>query len=211
MSMQFDTTVDLKISAYIPGEYILNENQKLDIYKRIAGIESREEMDDMRDELLDRFGDLPHSVEHLLRISYLRTLAHNAGVTGVSGDMNSVSLAMFHGDKVDFEGIKALLESHKEPVPAPKKAPGSARGLTASACGSRVPKGYGEVGKREGAAGAQKPPEYYLQFAADKKNPAFRMTFPSGKKMTEERLLELIEQALSEIGKIDRHSISAEL
>ncbi|MBO4391492.1 MAG: transcription-repair coupling factor [Lachnospiraceae bacterium] len=216
MAMQFDTTVDLKISAYIPGEYILNENQKLDIYKRIAGIESREEMDDMRDELLDRFGDLPHSVEHLLRISYLRMLGHKNGVTAIGGDMTAVSVAMFSGAKVDFAKLSALLESHKEPALIPKKVPGAARGLSASVGGSRVPKGFSEVGKRGNQAGTRESgagsrengngspgaADYYLQFAAGAENPTFRMTFPKGKKMTEDRLLELIEEALSEIGSI---------
>ena len=44
---------------YIPASYIPNEYQKLDIYKRIAGIETEEEMDDMIEELIDRFGDIP--------------------------------------------------------------------------------------------------------------------------------------------------------
>ena len=53
----FETTIDLNIDAFIPDSYIGNEFQKLDIYKRIAGIESQQEYDDMLEELIDRFGE----------------------------------------------------------------------------------------------------------------------------------------------------------
>ena len=52
----FETTIDLNIDAFIPDSYIGNEFQKLDIYKRIAGIESQQEYDDMLEERIDRFG-----------------------------------------------------------------------------------------------------------------------------------------------------------
>ena len=55
--------VDCDIDAYIPASYIKNEYQKLDIYKRISGIENQEEYMDMQDELIDRFGDIPKPVE----------------------------------------------------------------------------------------------------------------------------------------------------
>ncbi|RAZ19285.1 hypothetical protein DK853_51505, partial [Klebsiella oxytoca] len=59
----FNTSVDLDVDAFIPPAYIVNEIQKLDIYKRIAGIENQVESDDMKEELLDRFGDIPVAVE----------------------------------------------------------------------------------------------------------------------------------------------------
>ena len=60
---QFTTTMDLNIDAFIPESYIKNEYQKLDIYKRIAAITTEEEMDDMTEELIDRFGDIPKKVQ----------------------------------------------------------------------------------------------------------------------------------------------------
>ncbi len=81
----FATVVDLDVDAFIPPEYIVNEVQKLDIYKRIAGIENIRERDDMRDELLDRFGEVPTSVENLLRISLIRVAAHRLYMTELKG------------------------------------------------------------------------------------------------------------------------------
>lgn len=60
------------MNAYIPGTYIRSESQKLDIYKRIAGIETFEESEDMQDELLGRFGDLPKAVQNLLAVACLK-------------------------------------------------------------------------------------------------------------------------------------------
>ena len=74
----FESAVDCDINAYIPVGYIKNEYQKLDIYKRISAIENEDEYMDMQDELIDRFGELPKPVENLLKIAYLKALAHQA-------------------------------------------------------------------------------------------------------------------------------------
>ena len=79
----FTTTMDLNVDAYIPESYIPNEYQKLDIYKRIAGIENEEELEDMTEELLDRFGDIPKRVQQLLTIAGLKALAHSCYITSV--------------------------------------------------------------------------------------------------------------------------------
>ena len=81
----FSTVIDLDVDAFIPPSYIVNEVQKLDIYKRIAGIENVKERDDMRDELLDRFGEIPKSVDNLLRIALIRVAAHRLFLTEVKG------------------------------------------------------------------------------------------------------------------------------
>lgn len=79
----FETTIDLDIDAFIPDSYIGNEFQKLDIYKRIAGIENEEEYEDMLEELLDRFGDPPKPVMNLMGIANLKALAHKAYITEI--------------------------------------------------------------------------------------------------------------------------------
>ena len=83
VSEDISVSVDMDIDAYIPDSYIVNENQKMDVYKRIASISSKEEMDDMRDELTDRFGNIPKSVDNLLLIAYLRVLAKDVFVTDI--------------------------------------------------------------------------------------------------------------------------------
>ena len=79
----FETTIDLNMDAFIPDTYISNEFQKLDIYKRIAGIESQQEYDDMLEELIDRFGEPPKAVLNLLAIARLKALAHQGYITEI--------------------------------------------------------------------------------------------------------------------------------
>ena len=109
----FDTSVDLKITAYIPDEYIANEGQKLDIYKRIAGIENEDEAEDMRDELIDRFGEPPACVENLLQISMIRKMAHDAFVTAVAGGMKQITLTMTPMANVNMDRLMSLLSQYR--------------------------------------------------------------------------------------------------
>ena len=90
----FETQIDLDIDAFIPGEYIMNEVQKLDIYKRIASIESKDEAGELADELEDRFGKVPESVSNLLRITLLKEKAHKVYITDVRGGKGQIKLLM---------------------------------------------------------------------------------------------------------------------
>ena len=108
----FQTTIDLNINAYIPDSYIRNENQKLDIYKRISAIENEEDMDDMTEELIDRFGDIPKTVQQLLHAAALKNLAHAAYVTAVEQKGDAIRFVMYERAKIDPAKIPALLASY---------------------------------------------------------------------------------------------------
>ena len=81
----FETNVDLSVDAYIPSTYIKSEYQKLDIYKRIAAIESEEELSDMKDELVDRYGSLSTPAANLLNIALIKSMAHKIGIMEMKG------------------------------------------------------------------------------------------------------------------------------
>ena len=108
----FETTIDLDIDAFIPEYYIVNEMQKLDIYKRIAGIENQEEYEDMLEELLDRFGEPPKAVMNLLFIANLKALAHKAYMTEVKQRGNTVKMTMYERAKINPAGIPPLLTEY---------------------------------------------------------------------------------------------------
>lgn len=112
IAMDFATVVDLDVDAFIPPTYIVNEVQKLDIYKRIAGIENEKERDDMRDELLDRFGEIPVSVDNLLRISLIRVAAHSLYLTEVKGKNERITLTFRPDAGIDPLGIPVLLRKY---------------------------------------------------------------------------------------------------
>lgn len=75
-----ETSVELKVSAYIADSYIEDEILKLEMYKKIADIESREDLLEVSNELRDRFGDLPPEVEAILKISLIRSQGEKLGV-----------------------------------------------------------------------------------------------------------------------------------
>ena len=102
---------DMDIDAFIPDTYIVNEAQKLDIYKRIATIASREESEDMRGELLDRFGTLPKPVENLLRIALLRERVRPLSVLEINGKKDRLRFMMDPRAKIRTENIEYLLHS----------------------------------------------------------------------------------------------------
>lgn len=81
----FETNVDLSVDAYIPSTYIKSEYQKIDIYKRIAAIESEEELSDMKDELVDRYGSLSTPAVNLLNIALIKSMAHKIGIMEMKG------------------------------------------------------------------------------------------------------------------------------
>lgn len=110
-SESYDTVVECDIDAYIPASYIKNEYQKLDIYKRISVIETGDEYMDMQDELMDRFGDIPRSVDNLLSIAALRALAHRAYVTEVIINRQEVRLTMYQKARLQVEKLPELVSS----------------------------------------------------------------------------------------------------
>lgn len=108
----FATLIDLDVDAFIPPTYIVNEVQKLDIYKRIAGIENVKERDDMKDELLDRFGDIPKSVDNLLRIALIRVAAHRLFMTEIKGKSERITFTFRPDAAVDPLKIPELLKKY---------------------------------------------------------------------------------------------------
>ena len=84
MAMQeLATRVDLKVDAFLPGDYVHDERQRMEMYKRIASLRTDIEREDIEEEMIDRFGDLPAPVVNLLDIAQLRALAQGLGVAQV--------------------------------------------------------------------------------------------------------------------------------
>ena len=109
----FETSVDLNVDAYIPDSYISNEFQKLDIYKRIAGIETRQDYDDMLEELLDRFGEPGKAVLNLLAIAKLKAIAHQGYVTEIKQTGKTVRFTLYEKARLNTEGFPALMQKYR--------------------------------------------------------------------------------------------------
>ncbi len=111
--LRVDTSIDCDTDAFIPDEYIPDEYHKLDIYKRIAEIETKEEYEDMTDELIDRFGDMPKSVQNLLYVVKLKALARKAYVTELDIRSGSIRMNMHPKADIKVEAIPMLIEREK--------------------------------------------------------------------------------------------------
>ena len=109
----FETSVDLNVDAYIPDSYISNEFQKLDIYKRIAGIETQQDYDDMLEELLDRFGEPGKVVLNLLAIAKLKAIAHQGYVTEIKQTGKTVRFTLYEKARLNTEGFPALMQKYR--------------------------------------------------------------------------------------------------
>ena len=105
----FDTSVDIRTDAFIPAAYIANESQKLDIYKRIAGIETDEEAEEMLEELIDRFGEPPKSVQNLIVIARLKAFAHKIYIKEIVQKDEFLKLTMYEKAAIDPSKLPELI------------------------------------------------------------------------------------------------------
>ena len=83
-----ESTMEFPVSAYIPDTYISDENLKLEMYKKISGVTSREDISDLADEFTDRFGDIPRETWDLMKISYIRYMSEVMGIDRIRVDKN---------------------------------------------------------------------------------------------------------------------------
>lgn len=75
LSLKNQTAIELSVDAYIPSSYISDSGQKIDMYKKIASINSQNDFDEIFEELIDRFGDVPKAVINVMNISYLKSIS----------------------------------------------------------------------------------------------------------------------------------------
>jgi len=87
-----DTTIDLSVDGYIPSKYIEDEEQKIEVYKKIAAVKDDKDYSDLVDELVDRFGDIPKEVENLLDISYIKNNASDYYIQNITQSGKIITL-----------------------------------------------------------------------------------------------------------------------
>lgn len=105
--------IDLKLEAYIPDSYIGDQEEKIEFYKKIKAVNSQEELDKIEDELIDRFGDYPVSVENLLAVAGLKVnadLAQVLNVLKISNDKIKVEFNNNASHKLEGPNIFKALE-----------------------------------------------------------------------------------------------------
>ena len=119
-----DIQIDLNVTSYIPDEYIEDSNQKIEIYQNIALCKSEEDIQNVIDEIIDRFGNMPEELENLISISRIKYLAKNLNIEKIASkktavlftfepnkfDININDLVKRYGNKIKFSaGIKPMV------------------------------------------------------------------------------------------------------
>ena len=94
----------LNLDAYLPAEYIQNEQAKIEIYKKLRKVENEAQLDDIRDELMDRFNDYPIEVERLLDSVQIKMHALRAGVTLIKDQGKTVDITLSVQGTKDIDG-----------------------------------------------------------------------------------------------------------
>ena len=108
----YNTSIDIPIDAYIPERYIDSELAKINVYKKIATIENQKDREEMVDELVDRFGDIPPQVDNLLDVALLKANAHRAYITDVRGTMNEITFSLYERSKLDMTKFPDIWAKH---------------------------------------------------------------------------------------------------
>ncbi len=111
-----ETSVELKIDAYIPNTYIKDETQKIEVYKKIASIDSKEEFMDIEEELEDRFSDIPISVYNLMNISYIRSLGKKLDVEEIKEVANEVIFQFEDKSSLKEELVKTIMDKYSRQI-----------------------------------------------------------------------------------------------
>ena len=111
-----ETTVDIKVDAYVPSRYIEDEIQKIEIYKKIAAISSIEDYQYIKEELEDRYSNIPEAVYNLMDIAYIKSLAKSLSIEEMKETPKEL-IFRFASDFKDYNSIyKVLLKYYKENV-----------------------------------------------------------------------------------------------
>lgn len=101
----FDTIVDIDIDAFIPPTYIEDEEVKLDVYRKISKCQSEKEFDELKVELVDRFGKYPPELENLIFIAKLKNKAHKYYVTKLYIKKKLVTISFAENHKLDGQSV----------------------------------------------------------------------------------------------------------
>jgi transcription-repair coupling factor (superfamily II helicase) len=105
--------LNLGLNIRIPFNYIPEENQRLRMYKRIAGVETDSQLNDVRGELKDRYGEPPSAVQHLLDYATLRLLSSRVGVAAIDRKRDQVSIKFKQNAAVDPERLARFVSSQR--------------------------------------------------------------------------------------------------
>ncbi len=106
-----DVQIDIAVSSYIPDEFIENSSQKIEIYQNIALCRTEEDIQNVIDEIIDRFGSIPKEVENLIEVARIKNLARKVGITKISEKKDGI-VFIYDSEKFNTEVIDKLAKQY---------------------------------------------------------------------------------------------------
>lgn len=108
-----ETIIDIKVNAYIEDNYIPDQNQKIEIYKKIAAIEGLQDKMDVEEELIDRFGDILPPVQNLIDVAYVKALAKRVGITEIVHRGKEVKMRLIDAKVIPPDKLMVILNENR--------------------------------------------------------------------------------------------------
>lgn len=109
-----ETSIDLKINAYIDSSFIRDTSQKIEVYKKIAAIRDLQDEYDVEEEIEDRFGTIPEELENLLRIAYLKNISSKIGIMSINQKADIVNIIFRDTGALKLEVIIKLMDKYNK-------------------------------------------------------------------------------------------------
>ena len=110
-----DVQIDINVSSYIPDDFISNNSEKIEIYQNIALCRKEEDIRNIIDEIIDRYGRLPNQIENLLDVARIKMLCMSKGITKVSQKENNI-IFFFDATKFNMEIVDKLIEKYRNRI-----------------------------------------------------------------------------------------------
>ena len=110
-----DVQIDLNVSSYIPDEYIENTAQKIEVYQNIALSKNEEDIQDVIDEITDRYGNIPKELENLLDITRIKNLCKEKNIIKITQKQNNI-VFFFNINDFDTAIIDVLVKEYKDDI-----------------------------------------------------------------------------------------------
>ena len=103
---EVDVQIDLNVSSYIPDEYISNQSQKIEVYQDIALCKNEDDIQNIIDEIIDRYGDMPLEVENLIKIARIKNLCKENRVEKVYNKLGQIVFTFTRGENnIDIQKL----------------------------------------------------------------------------------------------------------
>ena len=111
-----EVLIDISVTAYINSRYIPNEEDRLDMYKKISVISQQADVMDVKDEFIDRFGEVPDEVSNLIEVAWIKALAVKAGFASVSENKDLIIFKFMKNFKIAPEKIANVMDKFKRKI-----------------------------------------------------------------------------------------------